>query len=132
MFSKEEINKMSAAQVHDAFRAYCSGASVDEVRAAAKQFNEYEYFRDSSIATAIHDKYRKIINAAPDVASAYEHMRWNAYMRTEGYIFSGSTDKSTRNDRAKMHHDLVPRHILSDTEAGKDDRMINLSQDSIE
>ena len=35
MFSKEEINKMSAAQVHDAFRAYCSGASVDEVRAAA-------------------------------------------------------------------------------------------------
>ena len=36
-----------------------------------------------------------------------EHKRWNAHMRSEGYVFSGSEDASSRNDLAKMHHNLV-------------------------
>jgi hypothetical protein len=49
-----------------------------------------------------------------------EHRRWNAYMRSEGYVFSGSTDKKSRNDLAKMHHDLVNFADLSEEEKRKD------------
>ena len=51
-----------------------------------------------------------------------EHRRWNAYMRSEGYIYSGSPDKSSRNDLAKMHHDLVDFGSLSDEDRRKDSR----------
>ena len=43
-----------------------------------------------------------------------EHRRWNAYLRSEGYVFGGSTDKSSRNDLAKMHHNLVDYSSLSE------------------
>jgi hypothetical protein len=48
------------------------------------------------------------------VIETLEHRRWNAYMRAEGYVFSGSKDKSSRNDLAKMHHDLVDYGSLSE------------------
>ena len=85
--------------------------------------NEYEYYRNSSIATAIHEKYRKNMNLDEEQASIIEHMRWNAYMRTEGYIFSGSCDKSSRNDRAKMHHNLHKFGLLTDEDIAKDRRI---------
>ena len=50
-----------------------------------------------------------------------EHSRWNAYMRSEGYVYSGSTEKSTRNDLAKMHHCLVPFYELPLKEQEKDE-----------
>ncbi len=90
---------------------------------AIRQFNEYEYFRNSSAATAIHEKYRMDAKLPEDLASIIEHMRWNAYMRTEGYIFSGSVEKSTRNDRAKMHHNLHPFGLLNDEDIEKDKRI---------
>ena len=49
-----------------------------------------------------------------------EHRRWNAYMRSEGYVFSGSTAPESRNDLAKLHHDLVPFELLSQEEKQKD------------
>ena len=49
-----------------------------------------------------------------------EHKRWNAYMRSEGYVYSGSKDKSSRNDIGKMHHDLVCYDDLSEEEKRKD------------
>ena len=94
-----------------------------EKEAATKQFNEYEYYRNSSIATAIHEKYRKNMNLDEEQASIIEHMRWNAYMRTEGYIFSGSCDKTSRNDRAKMHHNLHKFGLLTDEDIDKDRRI---------
>ena len=52
-----------------------------------------------------------------------EHRRWNAYMRAEGYIYSGSPEKSSRNDLAKMHHDLVDFSSLTEEEKRKDSRV---------
>ena len=49
-----------------------------------------------------------------NIIEVLEHKRWNAYMRAEGYVFSGSTDKSSRNDLAKMHHDLVDFSSLTE------------------
>ena len=51
---------------------------------------------------------------------ALEHMRWNVYMRSEGYVFSGSQNKSSRNDLGKMHHDLVDFEKLDDATKRKD------------
>ena len=50
-----------------------------------------------------------------------EHRRWNAYMRAEGYCYSGSRDKQSRNDLAKLHNDLVPFDLLTEEEKAKDD-----------
>lgn len=52
-----------------------------------------------------------------------EHRRWNAYMRAEGYIYSGSPEKPSRNDLAKMHNDLVEYSSLSEEEKRKDSRV---------
>ena len=49
-----------------------------------------------------------------------EHVRWNAYMRTEGYQYSGGQNKSSRNDLGKVHHNLVPVTKLSDDDLKKD------------
>ncbi len=50
-----------------------------------------------------------------------EHRRWNAYMRTEGYIYG------KKNHLAKQHHDLVPYNQLTLTEKDKDMRIVLLS-----
>ncbi|MBO5060787.1 MAG: US12 family protein [Clostridia bacterium] len=92
---------------------------------AIKEFEKSEYCRNSSMATAIHDKYRKAEHLSGETASITEHMRWCAYMRTEGYIFSGSRDKSSRNDRAKMHHNLHKSQLLDDATIRIDERIVN-------
>ena len=43
-------------------------------------------------------------------------------MRSEGYIYSGSKEKSSRNDLGKMHHDLVDYDSLTEEEKRKDSR----------
>lgn len=96
-------------------------------------FWNYEYHYRSSVASAIHLKARArcMIPGAgksDDVLTSeeknrldiLEHKRWNAYMRAEGYIFSGSNDEKSRNDLAKMHHDLVPFSELKPKEKEKD------------
>lgn len=50
-----------------------------------------------------------------------EHQRWCAYMRAGGYRYSGSRDRSSRNDLAKLHPDLVPYDQLSEADRKKDD-----------
>ena len=44
-------------------------------------------------------------------------------MRSEGYVYSGSHDRSSRNDLAKMHHDLVDYVSLTEEEKRKDSRV---------
>jgi hypothetical protein len=95
--------------------------------------NEYNY--RSSIAKAIHERLRKKLglNIPGDekewdkrtddekmAIGRVEHVRWNAYMRTEGYQYSQSKSKESRNDLAKLHHNLVPVTELSDDDLSKD------------
>ena len=55
-----------------------------------------------------------------EIIENLEHRRWNAYMRSEGYVYSGSTNKNSRNDLAKMHNDLVSFETLTEEEKRKD------------
>lgn len=100
------------------------------------EFWTYEYNYRSSMASAIHMKARiacKISGADKketelsqqerNTIEVLEHRRWNAYMRSEGYVFSGSKDKSSRNDLGKMHHDLVDFSSLSEEEKRKDSKV---------
>lgn len=98
-----------------------------------EEFWQYEYNYRSSMASAIHMKARiacgipgadkKEEDLTPEertVIEPLEHRRWNTYMRSEGYVYSGSPDKSSRNDLAKMHHDLVAFASLTEEEKRKD------------
>lgn len=92
--------------------------NADKIKDEARKYVNYEYFRRSSMAKAKH----KIItadyfeNAAGhnDICTCAdceakrktEHMRWNAYMRAEGFIYG------VRNDRAKTHPDIRPWNEL--------------------
>ena len=101
-----------------------------------EEFWMYEYNYRSSVASAIHMKARiscgipgaaksedELDEKEAGIIEALEHKRWNAYMRAEGYVYSGSKDKSTRNDLGKMHHDLVDFESLSEEEKRKDRRV---------
>ena len=100
-----------------------------------EEFWKYEYNYRSSIAKALHERLRRKLGLdIPGVCKPWderteeeklaigkvEHRRWNAYMRSEGYRYSGSKDKSTRNDLAKLHHNLVPVTELTDDDLRKD------------
>ena len=101
-----------------------------------EEFWQYEYNYNSSAASSIHAKAR-VACGIPGAAKKeedltkeektaiqkLEHRRWNAYMRAEGYVYSGSPDKSSRNDLAKMHHDLVDFSSLTEEEKRKDSRI---------
>ncbi|MBR4863205.1 MAG: hypothetical protein IKU07_01410 [Oscillospiraceae bacterium] len=101
-----------------------------------EEFWTYEYNYRSSVASAIHMKARihcgipgankkegELTVEERDIIEVLEHRRWNAYMRTEGYVYSGSRDKASRNDLAKRHHDLVPFAALSEEDKRKDSKV---------
>ena len=100
------------------------------------EFWRYEYNYRSSMASAVHmkariacgipgaDKREEDLTPAEEKSIALlEHRRWNAYMRAEGYVYSGSPDKASRNDLAKMHHDLIPFDQLTEEDKHKDIRV---------
>ena len=92
-------------------------------------FWKYGYNYRSSIASAIHTVMKKKCGI-PGVEKKpcdreegelwnlrkLEHCRWNAYMRSQGYVFAPK-----RNDLAKTHHCLVPFDELPLEEQIKDD-----------
>lgn len=101
-----------------------------------EEFWTYEYNYRSSMASAIHMRARVICGVSGatkkedeltdeerNVIEVLEHRRWNAYMRSEGYVFSGSKEKSSRNDLAKMHHDLIDFSSLTEEEKRKDSKV---------
>jgi hypothetical protein len=100
-------------------------------------FWAFEYNYRSSTASAIHMKLRKDLGIAggdkdekdltEEEAAAIEpieHVRWNAYMRTEGFIYSGDKGKASRNDLAKMHNNLHVFAELSDEDKRKDRQQV--------
>ncbi len=100
------------------------------------EFWGFEYNYRSSTALAIHSRAKQLVGIAgankPETELTeverlaledLEHRRWNAYMRSEGYIYSGSPEKKSRNDLGRMHHDLIPYEDLSEEEKRKDSRV---------
>lgn len=103
---------------------------------AEEEFWRYEYNYNSSVASAMHKKVRRELGVTGadkeetqlaaeerDIIERLEHRRWNAYMRSEGYVYSGSNDENSRNDLAKIHHDLVAFSRLSEEDKRKDSRV---------
>lgn len=99
-------------------------------------FWDYEYNYRSSMATAIHMKARikcgipgaekkeeELTEEERNRIETLEHRRWNAYTRADGYVYSGSNDKSSRNDLGKMHNSLVDFSSLSDEDKRKDSKV---------
>ena len=94
-------------------------------------YNNFEYYRKSSISEVVYSELRKSLgidlNDDPtnnDLISEYEHRRWNAYMRSEGYVF-----KNDRDDVAKTHPSLTIYRKLSKNEQDKDLEVLKASND---
>ena len=112
-----------------------------ETLGMVKQYEDYEYFRDSSISKQIHkdviegiyltegsdyfmafDEAKEHEKQLPvccckrcEAKRISEHMRWNAYMRVNGFCYSPN-----RADRAFLHNDLKPWDQLNILEQLKD------------
>lgn len=99
---------------------------------AEEEFWQYEYNYHSSMALAIHRKARilchipgaektedRLTEDERTTIARLEHRRWNAYMRSEGYVGSGSTDRGSRNDLAKIHPDILSYDDLPKEERRK-------------
>lgn len=129
-FYSEKVIMDSKAE-DDAFLRHCAYCNGDKNK--EEDFWRYEYCYRSSMASAIHAEARKkcgiqgswkkeeeLTDSEREIIESLEHRRWNAYMRAEGYVYSGSTEKSSRNDLAKMHHNLVVYSELEETDKRKD------------
>lgn len=99
-----------------------------------EEFWKYEYYYRSSSATAIHLRARNacgildgeggLSEEQNELLEALEHRRWNAYMRAEGYVYSGSQEKNTRNEIAKMHNNLVNFYELNEDAKSIDRKIV--------
>lgn len=100
---------------------------------AEEDFWRYEYNYCSSVASAIHMKARsachipgadkeknKLTEKEREIIEKLEHRRWNAYMRSQGYVYSGSPENDSRNDLGKMHNNLVGFSALTEEDKRKD------------
>lgn len=123
--------EQAAAAIH---LKYLSGDMSEEEH--LRNLFRYEYNYRSSMASALHGRLRvkrgiigsdktekELTTEERDAIERIEHRRWNAYMRSEGFVYSGSPDKKSRNNLAKMHHNLVPFDVLSEEDKRKDSRV---------
>ena len=84
-----------------------------------EDFYRFEYNWRSSMASAVHAKWRGLHDIQGEDAKELEHRRWNAYMRGQGYVYG-----PVRSDRAKTHPSLVSYQALSVREQDKDGAMV--------
>ena len=96
-----------------------------------KKFDNYEYFRNASIAEALYSEMRvklgllfNDLTGDEEDLKEYEHRRWNAYMRSEGYCFG-----KEKNSVAKTHPSLIPYKRLSESEKRKDQVVLQASEE---
>ena len=101
----------------------------EETRRGEESFWSSDYNYRSSIASVIHSKFKRLCNtpgsrkAPADRTSTekyfhanMEHRRWNAYVRSEGYVWG-----EKKNHLIKTHPLLVPFDQLPLEEQLKDD-----------
>lgn len=141
-FKKQDYNIDFIGDIRDSYSEEVILNSAVEEKAlkrhllwgAESEFWQYDYNYKSSVASAIHKEMKLLcgipgIEKEPDARSDeerkairnLEHCRWNAYMRSEGYVYGGTVEKSGRNDMAKMHNFLVPFEELPLKQQEKDD-----------
>lgn len=106
----------------------------DKIKEKTLAFEKFEYFRRSSVATALYEQMRKSMGIVPGISdemdsliSEYEHYRWNVYMRSEGYVYRYNNGE--KDEISKTHYDLTIFDNLSDTEKQKDVFVTNSSHD---
>ena len=116
-----------------ALRQRTAGTLAALEREYGSSFWMQEYNYRSSIAKALAERLRQKLlregyitlsgiekpwgertEAEKLAIGSFEHIRWNAYMRTEGYR------RGERNDLAKLHNLLRPLAELSDDDVRKD------------
>lgn len=96
-----------------------------------EDFWKFEYNYCSSMASALHmqarikcgikgadKKEEDLTTEERDIIEVLEHKRWNAYMRSIGYVSADS-----RNDLGKQHHNLVRFAKLSEEDKRKDSKV---------
>lgn len=107
-----------------------TGKERDEMIAREEEtFWKYDYNYRSSIASVLHSEFKARCGSpgsekAPSERTEkekefyryLEHQRWNAYVRSEGYVYAPKRDKL-----AKTHHLLIPFYDLPYSEQIKDD-----------
>lgn len=108
--------------------AYCNclEASPEEQTKALKTFNLSQYNMRSSMSSAIHLLYklakhnvnlnnieaiRKCVEQNKDYFAYSEHLRWNAFMRTEGYICASQKDVEDYFVNNQMRHINSPAKL---------------------
>lgn len=111
---------------------YDGNVNTLEVREKVKQYMCESYYRKSSLSKAIHREALQKIDFLTETCKTgdgslclceicnkkriTEHMRWNAYMRSQGY----QRCEDHRDHTAKLHKSLVPWGELSWRDRFKD------------
>ena len=74
-----------------------------------------KYLERYGIEGATYDEVITCALSIIDSAAAVEHIRWNAYMRSEGFVYA-----KKKNVPFKAHHNLVNLSALSISDKAKD------------
>lgn len=128
MHSRYSIRSIEQLGLEDlGLKGHLRWVKKSEEEDATAKFNRFEYYRRSSMAQAIYleqrtalgfierevdDENDKVFN---EMLMLYEHRRWSAFMRSEGYVGGPKKD-----DMAKTHPDLIPYKDLSEAAKAKD------------
>ena len=102
--------------------------SLNTMDSKRELYEHFEYYRRSSLCNALHDEFKKNLgyvrkgdgSETDRMISEYEHRRWNAFMRSEGFTYG-----TERDYIAKTHPDLIPYEELSQKQKRKDDVVIS-------
>lgn len=111
-----------AEKCHVKWSGVASGDRFD----SEQSFERVEYFRRSSMAEAVYYTIGLKCGILPThdslLLSEYEHIRWNAFMRSDGFTY---VEGAGKNFMAKTHYNIVPFDDLSDDDKHKDTTIIN-------
>lgn len=135
-FSKAVIEQTDLEDLGLECHLQWATTTEDEEKERAKYY-KYEYYRRSSIAEALYAKLRVKLGILTGGSAEEdrqirinEHCRWNAYMRTEGYVHIPDT-KPERDHIAKVHFNLVPDKRLTKADQDKDTVVIAATQEKM-
>ena len=121
-FSQETVEQKEVER--EGLEFHKCWANINDPSSVEKSIGEYEsaeYFRRSSMAQALFYElsYDKIVYENVDEFAMYEHNRWNAFMRADGFV-ACKTGEEKDNFVRKTHHNLVEFQKLDRYDQKKD------------